>query len=191
MLTLFGSHPSPYVRRIRILLAERDFEFIPLNIFGSEDRAVLTKINPTLKIPMLDDDGQIIFDSSVIYRYLSEKYTYPVLDWQQENLLTCINTVNDTMVQVMTMKRSGFKTGDDKFVFNLQRERAGVLFNYLDDQAARGQFSEWDFPSIALYCLLDWVNFRSLHDWSEHTNLCRFFQQHEHRAAVLDTIPHD
>ena len=79
MLTLYGSLPSPYVRRIRILLDGKDFEFVPMNIFEEKQRAFLISKNPTLKIPMLEDDGKFIFDSNTIYRYLQEKFGFEVV----------------------------------------------------------------------------------------------------------------
>ncbi|MDX1392334.1 MAG: glutathione S-transferase family protein, partial [Rheinheimera sp.] len=70
-MKLYGSQTSPYVRRIRLLLAQAPHEFINLNIFADADRQTLASINPTLRIPMLEDDEKIIFDSGVIYRYLA------------------------------------------------------------------------------------------------------------------------
>ncbi|RXJ71812.1 glutathione S-transferase [Veronia nyctiphanis] len=190
-MTLYGSLPSPYVRRIRILLDGKDVEFVPMNIFEEKQREFLISKNPTLKIPMLEDDGKFIFDSNVIYRYLQEKFGCIDLTWQQENLLTVINAVNDSMVQLLTLKRSGFDVQDDTFCFNLHRERAAVAFEHLDDAAAQGQFADWDYPAICLYCLLDWVAFRELYDWSAFANLNRFFTSNQTREPVKATEPTD
>ena len=72
-MKLFGSNTSPYVRRLRVWLGERDFDYVNMDIFSHEGRATLKQKNPTLKIPMLEDGAQIIFDSNVIYRYLTIK----------------------------------------------------------------------------------------------------------------------
>jgi len=52
-MQLYGSIPSPYVRRVRLALSGQAFEFISLNIFEQQDRAQLIALNPTRKIPML------------------------------------------------------------------------------------------------------------------------------------------
>jgi glutathione S-transferase len=82
MLKLYGSTTSPYVRRIRMLLANVEHDFISMQIFAGDDRAHLMSKNPTLKIPMLEDGEDIIFDSRVIFRYLTEKYSLPALTWR-------------------------------------------------------------------------------------------------------------
>ncbi len=71
-MKLIGSTTSPYVRRIRILLDEEPYEFVNLNIYG-EGRDELRRNNPTLKIPVLEDGGQEIYDSRIIARYISAK----------------------------------------------------------------------------------------------------------------------
>ena len=64
-MQLYGSTSSPFVRRLRLLLAERPHEFISLNIFESADRERLIALNPTRKVPMLADGEQVVFDSGV------------------------------------------------------------------------------------------------------------------------------
>ena len=86
-MKLYGSTTSPFVRRIRIVLANTEHEFINLNIFEGEGRDILASKNPTLKVPCLEDDGQMIFDSRVIYSYLLAKLDLPPLSWDQENQL--------------------------------------------------------------------------------------------------------
>ena len=101
MLTLYGSTTSPYVRRLRILLKDQDYQFVNLNIFDVEGRAELKKLNPTMKVPMLEHDGQMLFDSRVIFRYLSQSVLEHPLTWPQENALTLIDSANDTLVQIL------------------------------------------------------------------------------------------
>jgi len=48
-MKLYGSQTSPYVRRIRFLLATTAHEFINLNIFAGEGRQTLAAINPALR----------------------------------------------------------------------------------------------------------------------------------------------
>ena len=191
MLTLYGSVTSPYVRRLRILMEGKDFEFSNIHLFNPEDRKMLTEKNPTLKIPMLQDGDAVIYDSRVIFRYLSDKLDLPAITWEQENLLTVIDSANDSFVQMFILSNSEFDTSDDRLYFNLQRERIGVVFKTLEAEVQKGTFDNWDYPAICLYCMLDWVTFRNLYDYSEYEALNKFYAANSDRSIVKETIPHD
>ena len=117
-MKLIGSSTSPYVRRIRLLLADagQGYEFVDLNIYGA-DRDELRKANPAMKIPVLHDGDDVVYDSRVISRYLQEKLDLPHLSWEQENQLTVIDAVNDSMVTLLLSQRSGLDTDREEVMF--------------------------------------------------------------------------
>ena len=188
-MKLYGSQTSPYVRRIRLLLAATAHDFINLNIFAGADRETLAALNPTLRIPMLDDEGQVIFDSGVIYRYLAAKLGLAPLSWYQENQLTVINAVNDSLVMLLQLSRSGFDTNDDKLFFNLQRERVATSLFVLEQQAANGEFAQWNYVAMALYSLLDWTLFRELLELDDYPALLAFCQQNKQQPMIAGSDP--
>ncbi|WP_026375922.1 glutathione S-transferase family protein [Aestuariibacter salexigens] len=188
-MKLYGSTTSPFVRRLRIWLANVEHEFINMEIFEGEDRELLARRNPTMKIPMLDDDGQTIFDSRVIFRYLTEKLDYPRLSWAQENQLTLIDAVNDSLVQMLLLQRSDFDTKDDRMYFKLQRERADNALQHLDDLVEQGHFSDWNYPTICLFCLIDWIEFRNMHDLASFRHLLAMRNEHAQRIEATATDP--
>ena len=70
-MKLIGSLTSPYVRKARIVLAEKhiDYEFV-VDVPWSPETQVPT-FNPLGKVPVLIlDDGATIYDSRVIVEYL-------------------------------------------------------------------------------------------------------------------------
>ncbi|MCS4309102.1 glutathione S-transferase [Rheinheimera pacifica] len=188
-MKLYGSQTSPYVRRIRLLLATTAHEFINLNIFTGEGRQTLAAINPALRIPMLDDAGQVIFDSGVIYRYLAAKLGIAPLSWYQENQLTVINAVSDSLVMLLQCSRSGFDTNDDKLFFNLQRERVATSLYVLEQQAANDEFAKWDYVAMALYSLVDWTLFRELLEFDDYPALLAFVAQNKTQPMIKDSDP--
>jgi glutathione S-transferase len=188
-MKLYGSQTSPYVRRIRLLLAQTEHEFINLNIFAEADRQTLASINPTLRIPMLEDDEKIIFDSGVIYRYLAGQLDIAPLNWYQENQLSVINAVNDSLVMLLQCTRSGFDTSDDKLFFNLQRERVVTSLYVLERQAANGEFANWDYVAMALYSLIDWTLFRQLLELEDYPALLEFVVNNAGKAGVAQSDP--
>jgi len=188
-MKLFGSTSSPFVRRLRLFLATHPYEFVTLNIFEAADRALLTRLNPTHKIPMLQDEQQVVFDSGVIYRYLADKLHVIPLTWCQENTLTTINAANDSLVELLLCKRSGFNVEEDKLFFKLQRDRVSATLQVLNEKVSAGEFSAWNYLSISLYCLVDWILFRELVDLSKYPALVAFRSENLQQLAVDITDP--
>ena len=193
MLKLYGSTTSPYVRRLRIWLANTEHEFVNLQIFVEQDRHMLAAKNPTMKIPMLEDGtdetAQIIFDSRIIYRYLTNKFDDPLLSWEQENQLTIIDSANDSLVQMFILSNSDIQADEDKLFFKLQKERVNAVLVYLNHMAGSQQFTSWNYPAICLYCLIDWIEFRNLHNMQGLTNLLAFHDDNAQRIEVTATDP--
>ena len=188
-MKLYGSQTSPYVRRIRMLLADVAHDFVNMNIFAGNDRELLAAKNPTLRIPMLEDNDQMIFDSGVIYRYLTAKLNLKPLSWYQENQLSVINAVNDSLVMLLQCTRSGMDTSEDKLFFNLQRERVATSLYVLELQAENGEFANWDYPAMALFCLVDWTLFRELIELDDYPALLKFVKDNASQAGVSASDP--
>lgn len=70
-MKLVGSKTSPFVRKVRVLLAERNlpFEFVEESAWTPD--TTVPRYNPLNKVPALAlDSGESIFDSAVIAEYL-------------------------------------------------------------------------------------------------------------------------
>lgn len=189
MYQLIGSSTSPYVRRIRLWLAEQPFQFINLNIFSDEGRQALRAHTPAMKVPVLVDGDRHIYDSRVIFRYLCEQQKAEPLSWQQENLLTLVDSVNDSLVSLLLLDKSGLDTNQDMMFLRLQKERIANTMEILETSTKQGEFSEWDYPSIALYCLLDWASFRELVDLTQYPAMSELYKQHQSKQAVVGSDP--
>src|SRR5262245_31232710 len=76
-IVIHGAPISPYVRKVRIALAEKGiaYELRPA-IPKSE---ALLRLNPLGKIPTLEEDGFAVGDSSVICDYLEQTRPQPAL----------------------------------------------------------------------------------------------------------------
>ena len=69
-MKLIGSLTSPYVRKVRIVMAEKklDYQFVLEDVWGED---AISKSNPLGKVPCLVlEGGEAIFDSRVIVEYL-------------------------------------------------------------------------------------------------------------------------
>jgi glutathione S-transferase len=78
-LKLLGGSVSPFVRKVRVVLAEKglDYEHEQVNPFAGPPG--WRDISPLGRIPAFQDDGRTINDSSVIALYLEKKFPKPSL----------------------------------------------------------------------------------------------------------------
>ncbi|SFL86488.1 glutathione S-transferase family protein [Marinobacter zhejiangensis] len=187
-MKLVGSTTSPYARRIRLLLAGTPHDFVNLDIYGG-DRDELRRQTPALKIPMLEDNGQVLYDSRVIARYLSPKLGLPPLNWDQENQLTLVDAANDSFVTLLLSKRSGIDIDQDSLFYTLQHERVTRTLNALAEQVEAGDFDHWNYPAICLYCLVDWIDFRDLLEGKAAPVLLAYRDRCRDRPGVVETDP--
>jgi glutathione S-transferase len=70
-MKLIGAITSPYVRKVRIVMAEKklDYQLIQEDVWSTETRIVAS--NPLGKVPCLVmEGGEAVFDSRVIVEYL-------------------------------------------------------------------------------------------------------------------------
>jgi glutathione S-transferase len=82
MIKLYTFPPSTNSRKVRIALIEKGLEFERINIDlskGEQKNPDYLKIHPFGQTPTLDDEGFIVYDSTIINEYLEDEYPYPPL----------------------------------------------------------------------------------------------------------------
>src|SRR5450830_1206741 len=70
-MKLLGSSSSPYVRKVRVVMAEKklDYVFVPEDVWAAQ--TTISGSNPLGKVPCLIMEGaEALFDSRVIVEYL-------------------------------------------------------------------------------------------------------------------------
>ena len=70
-MRLIGSATSPYVRKVRVVLAEKklEYQFVTENVWAADTQ--IAESNPLGKVPCLVTDGdETVYDSRVIVEYL-------------------------------------------------------------------------------------------------------------------------
>jgi glutathione S-transferase len=70
-MKLIGSSSSPYVRKVRVVMAEKklDYAFVPEDVWAAQ--TTIADSNPLGKVPCLIMEGaEALFDSRVIVEYL-------------------------------------------------------------------------------------------------------------------------
>jgi glutathione S-transferase len=82
MIKLYTFPPSTNSRKVRITLLEKGLEFERVNVDLSkreQKNPEYLKIHPFGQVPALDDEGFVLYDSTVINEYLQDEYPYPPL----------------------------------------------------------------------------------------------------------------
>ena len=82
MIKFYNFPLSSNSRKVRILLIEKGLEFERINVDltkKEQKNPEYLKIHPFGQVPALDDDGFILYDSTIINEYLEDEYPHPPL----------------------------------------------------------------------------------------------------------------
>ncbi|GIW47524.1 MAG: stringent starvation protein A [Deltaproteobacteria bacterium] len=82
MIKLYDYPQCPFCRKVRITLFEKGihYERIVIDLKKKEQKKEeFLRLNPYGKVPVLVDNGAVIYESSIINEYLDEKYPNPPL----------------------------------------------------------------------------------------------------------------
>jgi RNA polymerase-associated protein len=79
MPTLYDAARCPYCARVRIVLAEKGIAYQPVEIDLDDRPAWIYDLNPTGRVPVLEDDGFVLPESLVVMEYLDERHPEPAL----------------------------------------------------------------------------------------------------------------
>ena len=169
-LLLVGSLTSPYVRKMRLLLQnEEGYEFKSVDYLEKSGNEYLKSINPINKIPVVIDNGTVIYDSRVIYNYFAKKKNLKPLSTQEENYLSAIDGATNTYIE-------------------RQKERIPLILNYLSPWAKTlSPEKDWNFAVMSLYSFLYWGVFRSMMDLSEYPDLTNFLERFKDAPGIKET----
>lgn len=82
MIKLYTFPASSNSRKVRIALLEKGLEFERVNVDltkKEQKNPEYLKIHPFGQVPALDDEGFVVYDSTIINEYLEDEYPYPSL----------------------------------------------------------------------------------------------------------------
>jgi glutathione S-transferase len=202
-MKLIGSLTSPYVRKVRVVLAEKkiDYEFI-LDSPWDEDTHVPTH-NPLGKVPVLIlDDDSTLYDSRVISSYLdnvtpnnrlipaSGRERITVKRWE-----ALADGISDAAALALLESRRPAKERSASWI---ERQRGKILAGFAAAAADLGDLAwchgnAFSLADIALGSALGYVAFRFPDiDWrTAHPNLGKLHDKLMQRPSFADTVPHD
>lgn len=200
-MKLIGSLTSPYVRKVRIVLAEKKIEYeFELDSPWSPVSKV-PNINPLGKIPVLVlDEESILFDSRVISEYLDNvapnnklmpapnRERTEVKRWE-----ALADGICDAAALIFLEKKRPAERQDADWIARQESKLIRGL-EYMADQLGEHAWcmgNHFSLADIATGCALGYLAFRFPEiDWSiKHPNLARLYDKLMQRQAFADTIP--
>ena len=79
MTVVFGAPISPFVRKVRVALAEKNIPYELKAVFPGSDDPEFRALSPFGKVPAFRDEHIGLADSSVICAYIEKRYPTPAL----------------------------------------------------------------------------------------------------------------
>jgi glutathione S-transferase len=201
MMKLIGSLTSPYVRKVRIVLAEKkiEYEMIVDNPWEAVNQT--SEHNPLGKVPvLLMEDGSALFDSRVIVEYLDTvtplsrlipEPTRQRLETKRWEALA--DGVTDAAVSALLESRR--KAGEQSKTWS-ERQLGKVTLG-VDAMAAELGDKPWctgnayGLADIATGACLGFLAFRFPQiEWREkHPALDKLFEKLMQKQSFIDTVP--
>jgi glutathione S-transferase len=201
-MKLIGSLTSPYVRKVRVVLAEKklDCQFALENVWASDTTIQL--LNPLGKVPSLVmEDGSVMVDSRVIVEYLDT--LTPVCKLLPPNGrdradIKCWEALADGIADAAILMRlertlrAPAQQSQEWIDRQLQKVRLGLaaLSHKLGEQPYCAG-THYSLADVAVGCTLGWLLFRFPDiGWrDEYPNLARLFDKLSERPSFKDTLP--
>ena len=81
-MKLYNYPDCPYCQKVRVVLAEKDlsYDVAPVDLRKNEQKtAEFLRLNPYGKVPVLEDEEMVIYESTIINEYLEDEYPSPSL----------------------------------------------------------------------------------------------------------------
>ncbi|RZI71854.1 MAG: glutathione S-transferase [Variovorax sp.] len=203
-MKLIGSAASPYVRKVRVVMAEKrlDYQFIQEDVWA--DTTTIGQSNPLGKVPCLVMEGsEAMFDSRVIVEYLDTLSPVGKLIPQQSRERAEVKTWEALADGVMDagilwrLEATWAGRGDgERSQAWMDRQRAKVeagiaaMAKGLGDKPFCSGI-HLSLSDIAVGCALGWISFRFPDiDWrARYANLARLHDKLLTRPSFADTQP--
>lgn len=204
MMKLIGALTSPYVRKVRIVMAEKKLDYqLVLEDVWSADTTIM-QANPLGKVPCLVMDGaEAIFDSRVIVEYLealspvgklipaSGRERTEVKTWE-----ALADGVMDAAILARLEATWPGRTAKQRSQAwsDRQMEKVHAALKAMSHGLAEKPFCHgihFSLADVAVGCALGYLDFRfPAIDWrTTHPNLARLAEKLAQRQSFIDSRP--
>lgn len=205
--TVYGVGLSPYVRKVRVVLAEKGiaYENVPVNVMAAPDW--FAQVSPLKRIPALHDAAApapgFLADSAVISAYLERQFPTPPLMpaedwaaarvlWLQEYTAAMIGRMGPEVFRQRVLAKLFGTPCDEAVVQKCLTETLPVFFTYLETALGDAEFFVGDRLTLADIAIASaFVNFHHAGervDAARHPLLAAFIARMHARPSFAALI---
>lgn len=203
-MKLIGSLTSPYVRKVRIVMAEKklDYQFVLEDVWAAD--TTMADANPLVKVPCLVmEGGEAVFDSRVIVEYLDTLSPVGKLipgTGRERAEVKTWEALADGVLDACVLARleaswAGREEGQRSPAW-IARQMAKVdnALQAMSTGLADKPFCSgvhFSLSDVAVGCALGYLDLRFAQiDWrARHPNLARLQEKLMQRASFIETQP--
>ena len=202
-MKLIGSKASAYVRKVRIVMAEKklDYDFVTEDVWNSA--TVIQQSNPLGKVPCLVmEDGGAMFDSRVIVEYLDTLTPVgkliPATSSRERASVKCWEALADGVLDAGALARleRTLRPVEQQSPEWVERQLGKVRAGLKAMSTGLGETpfcagNQFTLADVAVGCALGWLAFRFPDiGWrDDYPNLARLFDKLSERPSFKDTVP--
>ena len=201
-MKIIGSVTSPYVRKVRIVLAEKKIEadFVLENVWAAE--TTIGQTNPLGKIPCLVmDDGSAVFDSRVIAEYVDTLSPVGKLipaDGRERAAVKTWEALADGVLDAGILARleATWRPAEQQSPAWIARQMSKIDAALKSMSVGLGESNychnnQFSLADVAVGCALGYLDFRFPSvDWrTPYPNLDQLHQLLMQRQSFQDTVP--
>jgi glutathione S-transferase len=201
MMKLYGSDTSPYVRKVRILVKEKNLPVQWVEEATGNAEARHAQLNPLGKVPVLElDDGTALFDSPVIVEYLDRSEGEPLIPldgddrWLVQKAHALADGILDAVVTRLLETRRQPMHQSLEAIEKQEQKIANALY-HAEKMVGRNEYivgGKFSLADLALGVALEYIDFRYPHDWRSRTpRLAYWLAGISTRPAFPETEPPD
>ena len=201
-MKLIGSLASPFVRKVRIVLADKklDYQFEQENVWAADTR--IQDSNPLGKVPcLIMEDGGAVFDSRVIVEYLDT--ITPVCrllppSGRERSEVKCWEALADGLLAAAVLIRAEYTQRPEALRSESwiarQQGKIDAALDAMETGLGEKPFcagNSYTLADVAVGCALGYLDFRyPERDWRDgHPNLARLAEKLAQRHSFADTDP--
>ena len=203
-MKLIGSSSSPYVRKVRVVMAEKklDYDFVLEDVWSAETQIV--ESNPLGKIPCLIMEGaEALFDSRVIVEYLDTLSPVgkliPSVGRERAEVKTWEALADGVLDAAILARLEATWTGRTKAQrsqpwMDLQLAKVDAALKAMSQGLGDKPFCagiHFSLADVGVGCALGYLDLRFPQiDWrSAHPNLLKLHDKLIQRPSFADTLP--
>jgi glutathione S-transferase len=198
-MKLYGSLTSPYVRKVRVLIREKNLacEFVVADAWAAD--SPIPALNPLGKVPALAlDNGDVLFDSPVIVEYLDSLNAPALLPvsgvarWETLRWQALADGMLDATVSRLLELR---RPTEQQSAENVRRQEDKIArsIEYTEQRLSRESWlmeNRFTLADLVMAVALEYIDFRYPHNWrGRHARLAQWLAGVSARPSLIETRP--